>query len=80
MGLAHTKDLKYGQFEKKIVTQKGGKVLSAISKNADILLAGTNAGSKLKKAEELQLEIWNEDLALEKLNIEKQEAPQTSLF
>lgn len=46
---------------KKILTDQGGKILSAISKNTDVLLAGEKAGSKLKKAEELEIEIWKEE-------------------
>jgi len=43
----------------------GGKVTSSVSKNTDVLLCGENAGSKLSKAEKLDIEIWNED----KINI-----------
>ena len=54
---------------KKIITDKGGKVLSAISKNVDVLCVGENPGSKLKKAEELGVEVWNEGKINEKLEI-----------
>lgn len=39
----------------------GGKVLSNISSKLDILVAGNEAGSKLKKAEELNIKILSED-------------------
>ncbi len=47
---------------KKIIIQNGGKVLSALSKNTDILLVGEKPGSKLKKAKELKINIWNEEI------------------
>jgi len=46
---------------KQMVTRGGGKILSAISGNADVLICGAKAGSKLKKAQDLGLEIWEED-------------------
>lgn len=54
---------------KKIITDNGGKILSAISGNCDVLLAGEKAGSKLKKAEELQIEVWDEEKICEVLEI-----------
>ncbi len=46
---------------KQMVTKGGGKILSAISGNADVLICGSKAGSKLKKAQDLGLAIWEED-------------------
>lgn len=46
---------------KQMVTRGGGKILSAISANAQVLICGAKPGSKLKKAEELGLEIWTEN-------------------
>lgn len=45
----------------KIIRKYGGKVISAVSKSTDFVLAGTNAGSKLAKAQELGIHILNED-------------------
>jgi DNA ligase (NAD+) len=38
----------------------GGKNVSSISKNTDILLVGQKAGSKLEKAKKLGVEIMEE--------------------
>jgi len=54
---------------KKILSDKGGKVLSAISSQANVLCAGANAGSKLKKAQELGIEVWEEGEVMEKCGI-----------
>lgn len=62
---------------KKIIADHGGKILSAISANVDILLAGEKAGSKLRKAEELQIEVWDEDRIAKELGVEK---VKTTLF
>ena len=46
---------------KSIVEELGGNVTGSVSKKTDILIAGEDAGSKYTKAEELGVEIWNEE-------------------
>ncbi|WP_173917420.1 NAD-dependent DNA ligase LigA [Halobacillus sp. Marseille-Q1614] len=46
---------------KNIVQELGGKVTGSVSKNTDLLIAGEDAGSKYSKAEQLGVEIWNEE-------------------
>ena len=55
---------------KNLIKNKGGKVLSAISKNTDFLICGEKAGSKLNKAQELGIKIIFEDKLKEKLGLE----------
>jgi DNA ligase (NAD+) len=46
----------------------GGKVLSSISKNTDFLIAGKDAGSKLKKAESMKIDIKGIDFVNDLMN------------
>jgi len=43
-----------------LVKARGGEIGSSISKKTDIVIVGTDAGSKLKKAQDLGLTIYNE--------------------
>ena len=49
----------------KIIEQQGGKTSSSVSKKTDFVLAGAEAGSKLKKATDLGVAIITEDEFIE---------------
>ncbi len=45
----------------------GGNVSGSVSKKTDLVIAGEDAGSKLAKAEQLRIEVWDEERLLEEL-------------
>lgn len=47
------------------IEKRGGKVTGSVSALTDLVIAGEDAGSKLKKAQELQVEVWDEAHFLE---------------
>ena len=53
------------------IEELGGIVTGSVSKKTDLVIAGAEAGSKLAKAEQLGIEVWNEDSLIEQLNLVK---------
>lgn len=56
----------------------GGKVVSSVSGNLSILVAGENAGSKLAKAEKFDVQVWDEKTLMEQLSGDFDEEKSTS--
>jgi len=46
---------------KEKIEMLGGIVTGSVSKKTDVVIAGTEAGSKLKKANDLNITVWNEE-------------------
>lgn len=49
------------------VESLGGRVTGSVSRSTDLLLAGAKAGSKLNKAESLNVEVWDEQQVISAL-------------
>lgn len=52
---------------KKEIEARGGKVTGSVSKSTDFVVAGEAAGSKLTKAEELGIAVWDEEQLVKEL-------------
>lgn len=68
------------------IKSAGGKVVGSVSGNLSVLVAGANAGSKLAKAEKLNVTVWNEGTLLQRIsessdvNERKPPTNQSTLF
>ena len=55
------------RFLKKIIENNGGNVTGTVSKKTNVVIVGDSPGSKYDDAVKLNIEIWNEDVLIEKL-------------
>jgi len=56
-----------------LVEQAGGKITGSVSSKTNLLIAGEKAGTKIKKAEELGVEVINESKFLELIKHQSEE-------
>jgi len=47
----------------------GGKTSDSVSKKTSVVIVGADAGSKYEKAQKLQIEIWDEEMLLNKISL-----------
>ncbi len=52
---------------KGLIEEKGGKVTNSVTKKTDVVIVGENPGSKLTKANQLNITIWNEEELMSRL-------------
>nr|WP_031546610.1 NAD-dependent DNA ligase LigA [Salinicoccus luteus] len=52
---------------KSMIENAGGKVTGSVSSRTDVVVAGEEAGSKLEKAQSLDVTVWNENEFIEKM-------------
>ncbi|CAM3949376.1 NAD-dependent DNA ligase LigA [Alkalicoccus chagannorensis] len=53
---------------KKEIEARGGKVTSSVTSKTDVVIAGEKAGSKQRKAEELEIPVWDEEAFTSRLD------------
>ncbi|NNU85021.1 NAD-dependent DNA ligase LigA [Geobacillus sp. BMUD] len=53
---------------KEQIERLGGRVTGSVSRSTDIVIAGEDAGSKLEKAQQLGIDIWDETRFLQEIN------------
>ena len=58
-----------------LIEARGGKAVSSVSKKTDCVIAGPGAGSKLKKATELGIEVWDEQKFVQALDQKPETEP-----
>ena len=58
------------------IKNAGGKVVGSVSGNLSVLVAGEKAGSKLSKAESLNVEVWSEEKLFSQIS-EPRKGPKT---
>ena len=58
-----------------MIQSQGGKTVGSVSKNLDVLVAGEKAGTKLEKASNLLIEIWDEEKLMKELAAKTETVP-----